>query len=378
MASTMVALLLLLRAKYPKNRKSLTKLNPATEINKEVHHNLGGTELMKKCFSILVSCILAISLMSGTALAKSEHGNGNSNGQGQGNSNGNGNGKDKGNKEEASVVSANAPVTTTVNDKDKDKDKENGKENGKENEKDKDKDKSKDKDKDKETVTSVTYATYGKGHNGYKGLLHAIDNVKDKPAGAVIAELLLTRYGTELTPEMKAKLEAIKEKDAALSALADMLKEQGNVTDAVYVQKEVILVNVKNLNAYKKLGKLYEQAGKKGIKLYVNGEESTSEVAPVLTAGSTLVPFKAIAEALQAEVVWNGQERSVTMTKDGITVKLFIDKKIAYVNGQPVTLQAPPAIVKGNTVVPARFVSEALKATVKWEPESQSVVVYEE
>lgn len=293
---------------------------------------------MKKIFSILASCLLTFSVMSGAALAKSE------------NSNGKGNSHAKDNKEAAAEIPANALTA-----------------------------KDKEKDKGKESVTTVTYATYGnKGHNGYKGLLHAIENVKDKPAGAVIAELLLTQYNTQLTPEKKAELEAIKDKEAALSALAEMLNQKGSVTDAVYVQKEVILANVKNLNSYKKLGKLYAQTGKKGVKLYVNGEESTSEVAPILRAGSTLVPFKAIAEALQAEVVWNAQERSVTMTREGIAVKLFIDKKTAYVNGQAVTLQEPPAIVQGNTLVPARFVSEALKATVKWEPESQSVVIYEE
>ncbi|KGE19314.1 copper amine oxidase N-terminal domain-containing protein [Paenibacillus wynnii] len=288
---------------------------------------------MKKSFLILVSCVLAVSLTSGAALAKSANGNGNGNKQG---------------------ATETKPVTAPTKTNDK-------------------------VIKDKATVTTATYATYGNnGGNGYKGLLKAIENVKDKPAGAVLADLLLTKYNTQLTPEMKAKLEAIKEKDAALSALADILAQKGSVTDAVYVEKEAILANVKNLDSYKKLGKLYEKSGKKGIKLFVNGVESSSEVAPILTSGSTLVPFRAISEALQAEVVWNQKERSVTVTRDGVTVKLIIDKKTAYVNGQPVTLQVPPAIVKGSTVVPVRFVSEALKATVKWEPESQTVVIYEE
>lgn len=288
---------------------------------------------MKKSFMILVSCILAVSLTSGAALAKSP--------------NGNGEGKKQGATPTKSVT---APAKT--------------------NEK---------VVKDKATVTSVTYATYGNnGHNGYKGLLKAIENVKDKPSGAVIAELLLTKYNTQLTPEMKAQLETIVEKDAALSALADILAKKGSVTDAVYVQKEAILANVANLDSYKKLGVLYEKTGKKGVKLFVNGEESTSAVAPILTTGTTLVPFRAISESLQAEVVWNQKERSVTVTRDGTTVKLFINKKTAYINGQPVTLQVPAAIVKGNTVVPVRFVSEALKATVKWEAESQTVVIYEE
>lgn len=306
---------------------------------------------MKKILSILASCVLAVSMMSGAALAKSENGNGK----------GNGNGNNNGNSNKEAVAPAATPASDKAKEKDKVKDKEKGYE------------------KVKESVTSVTYDTYGsKGHNGYKGLLNAIENVKDKPAGAVIAGLLLTKYNTELTPQMKAELGAIQDKDAALTALAEMLNQQGSVTDAVYVQKEAILANVKNLNSYKKLGELYAQTGQKGIKLYVNGEESTAEVAPVLKAGNTLVPFKAIAEALQAEVIWNAKERSVTMTREGTTVKLFIDKKTAYVNGQEVILQVTPAIVKGTTVVPARFVSEALKATVKWEPLSQSVVIYEE
>ncbi|WP_338130718.1 hypothetical protein [Cohnella ginsengisoli] len=107
---------------------------------------------------------------------------------------------------------------------------------------------------------SVTSATYG-GSNGYKGLLHAIENVKDKPAGAVLANLLLTKYEMKLTDQQKADLEAIQEQDKALSAIADLLDEKGSVADAVYVQKEAIKANAKNLDGYQKLGKLYKKVG---------------------------------------------------------------------------------------------------------------------
>ncbi|MBD0384002.1 copper amine oxidase N-terminal domain-containing protein [Paenibacillus sedimenti] len=278
---------------------------------------------MKKRWMVLASCVLATSLMAGSAMAKSE----------------------KSNTSESKSDTVNVKVDLKV--------------------------------KDDATVTSDTYGG-DKGHNGYKGLLNAINNVKDKPAGAVIADLLLTKYETHLTAEMKAELEAIKEKDAALSAVADLLDKNGSVTDAVYVQKEAIIANVTNLDSYKKLGKLYEKLGKKGVKLYVNGEEPTFEVAPFIREGNTLVPFRAISEALKATVSWNEEERSVTVTRDGITVKLFIDSKTATVNGNEVTLEVPAAIENGSTVVPVRFVSEALKAAVKWESETQSVVIYEE
>jgi len=295
--------------------------------------------MMKKMF-YAASVLLAFSLTAGAAYAAP--------------GNGNGHGNDK--KQETSV-SATVVVDAS---KGKSDDKGNSNSNG-----------------NKGTVTGDTYGS-DKGHNGYKGLLNAIENVKDKPAGAVLAEILLTKYESKLTAEQKAELEAIQEKDAALSKVAELLAAKGSVTEAVYAQKDAVKANIKNIDSYKKLGKLYDQLGKTGVKLYVNGDEPTFEVAPFIRDGSTLVPFRAISEALKAEVSWNGEERSVTVTRDGISVKLFIGSTTAMVNGKEVTLEVPAAIADGSTVVPVRFVSEALKATVKWESETQSVVVYEE
>lgn len=215
------------------------------------------------------------------------------------------------------------------------------------------------------------------GHKGYKGLLNAIQNVKDKPAGAILANILLAEYAAELTDEQQKQLEAIIEKDKALEAAVDMLETNGSVTEAVYLQEEAIKANFKNLDLYKTMGKLNEKAGKKnGVKLYVNGEASDSE--PFVKKGNTYVPFRAIAEALEAEVIWNPEKRSITVSKDGVSIQLLVGSKTATVNGKKISLDAPATVTKGNTYVPVRFISEALNATVKWESESQTVVVYEE
>ncbi|MFE5322637.1 copper amine oxidase N-terminal domain-containing protein [Paenibacillus sp. NPDC056579] len=286
---------------------------------------------MNKVLLATASGVLATSLFAGAALAKSDNGNG-------------------AEKKAEAAVKVEASVDTKAN-----------------------------KNVEKTSQDTVTDNTYGStGHQGYKGLLNAIENVKDKPAGAVIADLLLTKYDGRLTAEQKAELEAIKEKDEALSAVADLLEQQGSVTDAVYVQKDAIKANIKNINSYKKLGKLYDKLGKKGVKLYVNGEEPSFEVAPFIRDGNTLVPFRAISEALKADVAWNEEERSVTVTRDGISVKLYIGSTTAYVDGKEVTLEVPAAIADGSTVVPVRFVSEALKAAVNWEPETSSVIINEE
>jgi tetratricopeptide (TPR) repeat protein len=215
---------------------------------------------------------------------------------------------------------------------------------------------------DGDTVTSVTYATYG--HNGYKGLQKAYENVKDKPAGQIIANLLESKYGIDVNA------------DEVLSEAADQLAAEGNVEDAVEVQKEAVKANTKNINSYKKLGKLVEKLGKTGVKAYVNGVEPKFEdMEPVIKEGNTLVPIRAIAEALNAEVIWNDEEKSVTITKDGIVVKLVLGDVKAYVNGEEVILEVPGERMNGRTMVPVRFISEALKAIVDWEPETTSVII---
>lgn len=235
----------------------------------------------------------------------------------------------------------------------------------------------------KTTVTETTYkvtvttATY-KGHNGYRGLLNAISYNGDKPAGAVLADLLLNKYSVKLTPEMIARLESIREQDKALSAAAEMLEHGGSVTEAVYVQQEAILADVKHLDSYKKLGELYKKQGKKTSRLFVNGVALSGSAAPLVRGGSTLVPLRTIAEALEADVKWNPEGKAVTVSREGVTVTLTAGSKTAVVNGRQVKLQTPAAVVNGSMVVPARLIAEAFKATVLWESSSKSVVIYEE
>ncbi|MEF2968484.1 copper amine oxidase N-terminal domain-containing protein [Paenibacillus sp. M1] len=322
---------------------------------------------MKKILAIALSCILVMSL-SGPAMAKN----------------------DKANKADAKVAEQQAKereksekeIEKQQEEKDKQIEKEKEErekeleKQAKEKKKQENKNRKNEEQQGKPTVTEDTYGIDGR--QGYKGLLRAIENVKDKPAGAVVAEILLTKYDSQLTEEAKAKLEAIIEADAALSEAASLLDQQGSVTDAVYVQKEAIRANKKNLDAYKKLGKYYEKLGKHGMKLFVNGEEQTLETDPVVQNGSSLIPFRTIAEALQAEVVWNQKSHTITVMKDDITIVLQIGGKKAYVNGVEKSLDAPAQIIQNTTLVPARFVSESLGAEVVWEPEFQTVVVYED
>lgn len=109
------------------------------------------------------------------------------------------------------------------------------------------------------------------------------------------------------------------------------------------------------------------------IDVTLNGEHLQFDVPPILENGRVLVPFRAIFEALDTTVNWDGTTKTVTATKGSDTVKLTVGKNVAYKNGSGVELDVPAKVVKGRTLVPVRFVSEALGAEVEWDTQNRMV-----
>ncbi|SEG67141.1 copper amine oxidase N-terminal domain-containing protein [Paenibacillus sp. UNC499MF] len=112
-----------------------------------------------------------------------------------------------------------------------------------------------------------------------------------------------------------------------------------------------------------------------GIQVTINGQTQRFEQPPVIVEGNTLVPLRAIFEKLGANITWNEQEQSVTAVKGGSAIYLKIGSKSAAVNGESKILEVPAQLVNEHTMVPVRFISEALGADVKWEPSSQTVII---
>lgn len=107
----------------------------------------------------------------------------------------------------------------------------------------------------------------------------------------------------------------------------------------------------------------------------VDGQQLSFDVPPIIENNRVLVPLRAIFEALGATVSWDQATQTVTATKAGTEIKLTIDQATAYKNGYPVELDAPPKIVNNRTLVPIRFVSEALGAQVTWNGDTQTVTI---
>ncbi|GIQ70254.1 copper amine oxidase N-terminal domain-containing protein [Xylanibacillus composti] len=111
------------------------------------------------------------------------------------------------------------------------------------------------------------------------------------------------------------------------------------------------------------------------IKILINGVELATDQSPVLIQNRAMVPLRAIFEALNAQVNWNQQEQRVTARKGNTTVSLTIHSTTATINNETVYLDVPARTVNDRTVVPVRFVSEALGEEVTWNAAAQTVTI---
>ncbi|WP_314587685.1 copper amine oxidase N-terminal domain-containing protein [Paenibacillus terrigena] len=111
------------------------------------------------------------------------------------------------------------------------------------------------------------------------------------------------------------------------------------------------------------------------ISIYIDGNQLYTDQPPVSIGGRTLLPLRAIFEGLNASVDWNERTKVVTAKRDDTTVVLKLGSKTAMVNGESVALDVPAQSIKNRTMIPVRFVSEAMGEEVDWNPSSKAVYI---
>lgn len=114
-------------------------------------------------------------------------------------------------------------------------------------------------------------------------------------------------------------------------------------------------------------------------KYTLNGAEVTMDVAPYIKGDRTYMPVRFVAQALgvaESNIIWNQDEQTVVLIKGDRIVKLAIGSTTMYMNGVAFTMDVAPEIVDpGRTMLPVRWVAQALGADVQWDEATQTVTV---
>lgn len=130
---------------------------------------------------------------------------------------------------------------------------------------------------------------------------------------------------------------------------------------------------ISDQNLYNKVKNYY--ANQK-IKVYVEGEQVIFDQEPIISNGRTLVPLRKIFEALNATVDWNSKTNSVIINKNNIKVQFAIGSKKMYVGEKEITLDVEAQEINGRTLVPLRAISEAMELNVNWDGKTKIVNIY--
>jgi len=115
------------------------------------------------------------------------------------------------------------------------------------------------------------------------------------------------------------------------------------------------------------------------VAVYLNNMKQSYTPSAYMKNGTTLVPMKAIFEALGATVSYDSATKKVTATKDSKKIVIGVGNKTAYVDANGTTstiaLSHPAEIYQGTTMVPLRFVSQALGADVTFDEAALTVYI---
>ncbi len=111
------------------------------------------------------------------------------------------------------------------------------------------------------------------------------------------------------------------------------------------------------------------------IRVVLDGNYIEFDVEPQLINDRTMVPVRAIFEALEATVDWDDATRTVISTKGDTKISLTIDDNTLYKNETAVVLDVPAKLIDKRTLVPVRAISEAYGCQVDWNGNTNTVVI---
>ena len=121
------------------------------------------------------------------------------------------------------------------------------------------------------------------------------------------------------------------------------------------------------------------------IKIVMDGRLTKFNDVPVSVASNTLLPLREMLVKLgvpndDEHIKYNNEEKSVTVSYEGVSIYLSVGSKTAYVDSEPILLNVAPLLYSKNQkiYIPFRFVAEAIGKKVVWDGSSRTIYVCSE
>lgn len=122
-------------------------------------------------------------------------------------------------------------------------------------------------------------------------------------------------------------------------------------------------------------GKHHAYAAKE-VKIEIDGKEMVPMDMPaVIIDGRTMLPMRQIAQELGCEVNWNEAAKQIYVMRGSDIIVFTVNSKTGYENGKEFTMDVPATIVNDRTMLPVRALADALHLNIKWDDPNRTVII---
>lgn len=122
-------------------------------------------------------------------------------------------------------------------------------------------------------------------------------------------------------------------------------------------------------------GKHHAYAAKE-VKIEIDGKAMAPKDMPaVIIDGRTMLPMRQIAQELGCEVNWNEAAKQIYVMRGSDIIVFTVDSKTGYENGKEFTMDVPATIVNDRTMLPVRALADALHLNIKWDDPNRIVSI---
>ena len=180
----------------------------------------------------------------------------------------------------------------------------------------------------------------------------------------------------ELEEQLKAQIEEVEKQ---------RLKIKSEMKDVINLIKEVIKnrYSVDELEEFIKIRDELEAENENIMVIPVENINAKNkdikfDMPPVIKEGRTLIPVRALTQGFGAEVKWDPEEKKVTVIKGEKKIVLYLDSKIALVNGKEIELDVPSKAYNNRTYVPLRFIVENFELNIDYDEDTGLIEIDDE
>lgn len=177
----------------------------------------------------------------------------------------------------------------------------------------------------------------------------------------------------------EAAITTLKEQMEALKAEKDEYKTQfkAKISEMQQIMKEKY--TLEELTELEEVAEVLESLDDVTVipveNVLIGNGKAKFDTPPVIKEGRTLIPVRAISEAMGADVTYNAEEKTVTISKDDKVIVFNLTENKVYVDEAEVTIDIPAEVMNNRTMVPLRFIAEQLGLNVEYEEELQTIVI---